>query len=97
MQLWRMHRDGSSLERMTHDENANWFPHPSPNGRHILYLAYGKGVEGHPRDHNVELRLIPAEGGEPETLLALFGGQGSINVPCWEAGSRHFAFMRYRR
>jgi Tol biopolymer transport system component len=96
MQLWRMHRDGSSLEQMTHDEFSNWFPHPSPDGRHVLYLAYGKGVEGHPRDQDVELRLMPAEGGKLKTLLAMLGGQGSINVPCWEAGSRRFAFMRYR-
>jgi Tol biopolymer transport system component len=97
MQLWRMHPDGSALERMTKDERANWFPHPSPNGRHVLYLAYGEGVKGHPRDHDVELRLMPAEGGKPKTLLAMFGGQGSINVPCWEPGSRRFAFMRYAR
>jgi Tol biopolymer transport system component len=97
MQLWRMHPEGSALELMTHFENANWFPHPSPDGRHILYLAYGKGVEGHPRDHDVELRLMPAEGGGPKTLLAIFGGQGSINVPSWEAGSSRFAFMRYTR
>jgi Tol biopolymer transport system component len=95
MQLWRMQPDGSALEQMTHDEFANWFPHPSPNGRHILYLAYAKGVEGHPRDHEVELRLMPAEGGTPKSLLAMVGGQGSINVPCWEMGSRHFAFIRY--
>ena len=97
MQLWRMRPDGSALEQMTYDERANWFPHPSPDGRHVLYLAYEKGVEGHPRDHGVELCLMPAEGGRPETLLAIFGGQGSINVPCWEPGSRRFAFMRFAR
>jgi hypothetical protein len=97
MQLWRMHPDGSALAQMSHDERSNWFPHPSPDGRHILYLAYAKGVDGHPRDHDVELRLMPAEGGAPKTLLAMFGGQGSINVPCWEPGSKRFAFMRYGR
>ena len=97
MQLWRMHRDGSGLEQMSDDGHANWFPHPSPDGRHILYLAYGKGVEGHPRDHEVEMRLMPAEGGAAKTLLTMFGGQGSINVPCWEPGSQRFAFMRYGR
>jgi len=97
MQLWRMHPDGSALEQMTDDEHANWFPHPSPDGRHILYLAYGKGVEGHPRDREVELRLMPAEGGTPKTLLAMLGGQGSINVPCWEPRSQRFAFVRYGR
>jgi Tol biopolymer transport system component len=97
MQLWRMRPDGSALQRMTDDDRASWFPHPSLDGRHVLYLAYESGVEGHPRDHDVELRLMPAGGGQPETLLAILGGQGSINVPCWEPGSRRFAFMRYDR
>ena len=29
---------------------------------------------------NVELRLIPADGGESKTIVSLFGGQGTINV-----------------
>ena len=80
---------------MTDDSRVNWLPHPSPDGQHVLYLAYETGIDGHPHDKNVELRLMPAEGGKPRTLVALFGGQGSINVPCWEPGSRRFAFMRY--
>ena len=95
MQLWRMHPDGTKLQQMSDDNRVNWFPHPSPDGRHILYLAYETGVEGHPRDRNVELRLMSSEGGSPRALLAMRGGQGSINVPCWEPNSRRFAFMRY--
>ena len=97
MQLWRMRPDGSALERMTDDERVNWFPHPSPDGRTILYLAYENGVDGHPRDHDVELRAMPASGGLPEVLLGLYGGQGSINVPCWAPDSGRFAFVRYAR
>lgn len=97
MQLWRMRHDGGGLQQMTNDDRVNWFPHPSPDGRHILYLAYEQGVDGHPRDKHVELRLMPAGGGDPRVLLQMFGGQGSINVPCWEPGSRRFAFMRYSR
>lgn len=94
-QLWRMQPDGSALEQMTSDERVNWFPHPSPDGAWVLYLAYETGVDGHPRDKNCELRLMPAAGGVPRTLLKLFGGQGSINVPCWAPDSKQFAFMRY--
>jgi Tol biopolymer transport system component len=97
MQLWRMKPDGASLQQMSDDKRSNWFPHPSPDGQNILYLAYAEGVEGHPRDHDVELRLMPAEGGKPRTLLALLGGQGTINVPCWSPDSRHFAFVRYAK
>lgn len=97
MQLWRMAPDGSNLQQMTDDRRANWFPHPSPDGQHVLFLAYGEGAEGHPRDHDVELRLMPASGGKPRTLLALHGGQGTINVPCWHSSSRRFAMMRFSR
>lgn len=96
MQLWRMRADGGAVEQMTDDERVNWFPHPSPDGGHVLYLAYENGVEGHPRDHRVELRIMPSGGGRPRVLLPIFGGQGSINVPCWAPDSRRFAFVRYR-
>ena len=96
MQLWRMRPDGSALEQMTDDERVNWFPHPSPDGERVLYLAYENCVDGHPRDHHVELRLMPASGGAPRRLLSLFGGQGTINVPCWAPGLERFAFVRYR-
>ncbi len=95
--LWRVRPDGSGLEKMTSDERVNWFPHPSPDGRHILYLAYKAGVKGHPRGEDVELRLMPADGGAPKVLLSLFGGQGTINVPCWAPDGRRFAFVRFGR
>lgn len=97
MQLWRMHPDGSDLEQMTDDAGWNWFPHPSPDGGHVLFLAYESGTRGHPRDRVVDLRLIPGHGGKPETLLRIFGGQGSINVPCWSPDGQRFAFVRYHR
>lgn len=96
MQLWRMRPDGSAPEQMTDDDRVNWFPHPAPDGGQVLYLAYQNGVEGHPRDQHVELRMMPADGGKPKVLLTLFGGQGTINVPCWAPGSDRFAFVRYQ-
>lgn len=96
MDLWRMRpADGSDLEQMTNDDAVNWFPHPSPDGKHVLYLAYENGTEGHPRDRNVRLMLMPSEGGEARTLKSLFGGQGTINVPCWAPDSKRFAYVQY--
>ncbi|RYF93788.1 MAG: hypothetical protein EOO00_05930 [Chitinophagaceae bacterium] len=37
MQVWRMKPDGSSKEQVTFDENNNWFPHISPDGKWIAY------------------------------------------------------------
>ena len=93
--LWRAHPDGSGLERMTTRSTVDWFPHPSPDGRHVLYLAYASGTLGHPADREVALMLMPASGGEATEAVRLRGGQGSINVPCWAPDSRGFAFMRY--
>lgn len=97
MQLWRIRPDGGGPEQMTDDGNVNWFPHPSPDGKTVLYLAYQPGVEGHPRDRDVTLRLMDADGGNTRTIVSLVGGQGSINVPCWSPDGRQFAFMRYGR
>lgn len=64
-------------------------------GRLVCYLAYPPGTDGHPFGRDVELRLMPAGGGASRTLLAFFGGQGTINVPSWSPDSRRFAFARY--
>lgn len=96
MQIWRMKADGSEQQQVTSDQYNNWFPHPSPDGRWIVFLSYEKGVEGHPANKDVLLRLRPIEGGETRVLAELFGGQGTINVPSWSPDSRRLAFVSYR-
>ena len=91
----RVRPDGTDAQEMTSDERVNWFPHPSPDGKHIAYLAYENGVTGHPAGKDVELRLMSSDGGRPRTLVSLFGGQGTINVPSWSPDSRQFAYVRY--
>ena len=56
---------------MTFDETRNsWFPHISPDGKSVVFITYYKG-DLEPGEHlankNVELRLMPANGGEPKT------------------------------
>lgn len=93
--LWRIRPDGTGLARMTDDRLVNWFPHPSPDGKSVLFLAYPAGTKGHPAGLDVALRMMPASGGPSVELTQLWGGQGTINVPCWAPDSRQFAFMRY--
>lgn len=100
MQVWRMKADGSEQTQMTFDDNRNsWFPHISPDGKWVVFIAYRKG-DLKPNEHlankQVELRLMSAEGGDPKTLLKLFGGQGTINVNSWAPDSKRFAFVSYR-
>lgn len=96
MRIWRMGPDGGSQEQMTFDEEyADWFPHPSPDGRWVIFLSYDSSVQGHPPNKDVVLRLMPLEGGRPRVVARLFGGQGTINVPSWSPDSRRAAFVSY--
>lgn len=100
MQVWRMKADGAEQTQMTFDENRNaWFPHVSPDGKQVVFLTYRKGdlePGQHLANKNVELRLMPAAGGEPHTIATLFGGQGTINVNSWAPDSKRIAFVSYR-
>ena len=100
MQVWRMKANGKEQTQMTFDKNMNsWFPHISPDGEKVVYIAYHDyeiAPGDHNANHNVQLRMIPAEGGEPEVLVELFGGQGTINVNSWSPDSRKFAYVSYR-
>ncbi|ARO30447.1 TolB-like protein [Rhizobium sp. NXC14] len=95
MQIWRIHPDGTGLEQVTSDNQGNWFPHPSPKNDKVLILSYDPSVFDHPRDLDVRLRLMDMDGGNLKTLFELFGGQGTINVPCWSPDGDEFAYVRY--
>jgi Tol biopolymer transport system component len=53
-------------------------------------------VKGHPANKDVTLKLMPAAGRVAKTLVTLFGGQGTINVPSWSPDSKELAFVSYR-
>ena len=94
-QIWVMDADGSNQRKLFADDNVNWFPHPSPDGKHLLYLAYPPGTEGHPPDLPVALVLCNPDGTDRRRVLEFSGGQGTMNVPNWAPDSHAFAFVRY--
>ena len=101
MQAWRMKADGSEQEQLTFDGHLNtWFPHISPDNKFVSMVSYYKG-ELWPGDHvpnkNVELRLLDMQTGELNTVVKLFGGQGTINVNSWSPDSKKFAYVSYKR
>ncbi len=95
MQIWRMHPDGSGQEQVITDESNDWFPHISPDGKWMTFLAYEKGVTGHPPNKDVTLNLMSLSDKKIKVLAKLFGGQGTINVPSWSPDSARVAFVSY--
>jgi TolB protein len=49
--------------------------------------------EDHPFCKRVMLRLMPVSGGAPRVIAWLYGGQGTLNGPCWSPDGRHIAFV----
>lgn len=99
MQVWRMDVGGQNQTRMTWDEESNcWFPHLSPDGKQVAYIAYKKGDVSpgdHPPCKHVEIRLMDADGSNTRTLVRLFGGQGTLNVNSWSPDGTQLAFVSY--
>ncbi len=101
-QVYRVRPDGTDLEQLTHDERVSWFPHPSPDGRWLAYLAYEPGVEQHPPNLPAQMRLLDLADprvGTPalpvHVLADIFGGQGATNVNGWAPDSRHLAYVEH--
>jgi Tol biopolymer transport system component len=94
-QIWVMAADGTGQRQLFADEQVNWFPHPSPDGERLLYLAYPPGTEGHPADLQVALVLCDPDGSNRQRVREFTGGQGTVNVPSWSPDSAAFAYVRY--
>jgi hypothetical protein len=95
MQIWRMKADGSAQEQVLSDDTNDWFPHISPDGKWMVFLSYDPTVTGHPPDKDVLLHLMSMSDRKVHGLAALFGGQGTINVPSWSPDSQRLAFVSY--
>ena len=104
--IWRIPAEGagpndSLAQRVTNDDLEDWFPHPSPDGKSLIYLSFPANTVGH-NDRNlaVKIRMIPMPGDtlapvEPTVLVELIGGQGTINVNSWSPDSRRFGYVAY--
>jgi len=99
MHLYRMKGDGSGQEQLTFDELDNWFPHPSPDNKSLVYIAYLEDQKGsHPFGKDVKLRILDLATRKSRDLTPVFfGGQGTINVHSWSPDGEWIAFVRYAK
>lgn len=99
MHIYRMFPDGSAVEQLTFDDQYNdWFPHLSPDNKKVVFISFGTDVppSAHPPYKQVWIRMMDPDGKNIRTLAALFGGQGTINVPSWSPDSNQIAFVSYK-
>ncbi len=93
-QLARIRPDGSGWERLRRSGDVDWFPHASPDGRLASFISFPPGTLGHPENLDVRIRAVStADWQSPLIDIALFGGQGSLNVGSWAPDSERFAFV----
>lgn len=96
MQLGRMKPDGSQVDQVTFDEFKNWTPHPSPDGKWIVFISYDPSVTTHAANKGIVLRILSTNDNKIRTLVHLVGGDGSMNVPNWSPDSKSLAFVSYK-
>lgn len=98
MQIWCMNHDGSEQIQISNVEMNCWFPHVSPDGSQVAYIAYHVGdlkPEEHLPDKQVQIRLMNTSGAYDHVLVELTGGQGTMNVNSWSPDGQYFAFVSY--
>jgi len=105
--VWRIPAEGAGpgdekAERVTSDEMEDWFPHPSPDRKWLLFLSFAKGTATHnDKLPGTQLRMMPMPGArlaktpQIQVVTTFFGGQGTINVNSWSPDSKRFAYVIY--
>lgn len=95
--------DDKLAQQVTQSQDEeDWFPHCSPDGKWLVFIAFPKGTAGHNGHLMVKLQMIPLPGDHltltaPRTLAVFFGGQGTINVNSWSPDSSKIGFVSYEQ
>ncbi|WP_396637000.1 TolB family protein [Maribacter sp. R77961] len=95
MQIWEMDKNGKNKKQLTFDTYNDWFPHIAPDGKNMIFISFPADISSgsHPFYQHCLLRKMPIDGGEPEIIAYVYGGQGTINVPSWSPDGKKVAFV----
>ena len=103
--IWRFPSAGAGpndgkAQMVVSDSLEDWFPHPSPDGKKLVYIAYPAGTPTHnPRTVQIEIKLVAVNhdkiAATQKILVQGTGGQGTFNVSSWAPDSMRFAYVLY--
>lgn len=82
--LWRSRADGSDRLQLTHSQMRAMWPRWSPDGTQIAFVGIRPGMP-------MQIQVIPAEGGPPQTVFPEPRNQGS---PTWLPDGHTLVFGR---
>ena len=96
-QIWKKRANGSDPRQLTHDSDHAWFPHVSPDGNSLVYLALPHDANPEAPDgyQRVALKLLPLAGGGAKTIAHFYGGKGSLDSSCWSSDSSQIVFVSH--
>ncbi len=103
--VWRFPASGAGPDdknatMVVSDSLEDWFPHISPDGKKMVYIAYPTGTATHdPRTVPIQFKLVAIDhdkvAASQKVIVNAIGGQGSINVNSWSPDSTRFAYVTY--
>lgn len=103
--IWRFPASGAgpndkNATLVVSDSLEDWFPHISPDGKKMVYIAYPSGTATHdPRTVPIQFKLVAIDhnkvAASQKVIINAIGGQGSINVNSWSPDSTRFAYVTY--
>tara|TARA_R110002167_G_scaffold65757_23_gene186065 strand:- start:2153 stop:3400 length:1248 start_codon:yes stop_codon:yes gene_type:complete len=96
-QVWRKKSDGTEDRQMTYDLDHAWFPHVSPDGKWVAYLAFphDSNPASPGRYQSVNLKLLPTDGGSAKSIAYFYGGKGSFENYAWHPDSKSLVFVSH--
>ena len=97
MKIWKMNPDGSEQVQVSYGAFNDWFAHPSPDGKKMVYVSYPPKVpaNSHPHNQHVLIQIQNIGSDKPKVLAYVYGGQGTMNVPSWSPDGKSIAFISF--
>ena len=90
----------AKAERITGDDREDAAPHPSPDGKWLIYLSYPPRTDGNAVDRDVLIRRLPLSGGrsaraKPQDIARVVGGHGTLGARPFSPDGRRFVYASF--